>query len=129
VLLVELRSEWSGESYSVIDRNCNDFAAAFAQRLGVHEHEEQRGRQQQEAGAAAAVLGGAREGGREGGPPADTAAAAELLVPRWVNRAARCGRRLLPLPQPQPAATLTTPLAAVGQPLSPTTRLDQPLGT
>jgi hypothetical protein len=127
VLLVELRSEWSGESYSVIDRNCNDFAAAFAQRLGVHEHEEQRGRQQQEAAEAVVVLGGAREGGREGGPPADTAAAAELLVPRWVNRAARCGRRLLPLPQP--AATLTTPLAAVGQPLSPTTRLGQPLGT
>ena len=125
MLLVELRSEWSGESYSVIDRNCNDFAAAFAQRLGVHEHEEQRGRQQQEAGAAAAVLGGAREGRREGPPAA--ADVAELLVPRWVNRAARCGRRLLPLPQP--AATLTTPLAAVGQPLSPTTRLGQPLGT
>ena len=126
MLLVELRSEWSGESYSVIDRNCNDFAAAFAQRLGVHEHEheEQRGRQQQEAGAAVVVLGGAREGGREGGPPA---AAAELLVPRWVNRAARCGRRLLP--HPQPAATLTTPRAAVGLPLSPTTRLGQPLGT
>ena len=126
MLLVELRSEWSGESYSVIDRNCNDFAAAFAQRLGVHEHEEQRGRQQQEA-AEAVGLGGAREGGREGGPPADTAAAAELLVPRWVNRAARCGRRLLP--HPQPAAMLTTPRAAVGLPLSPTTRLGQPLGT
>jgi len=110
VLLVELRSEWSGESYSVIDRNCNDFAAAFAQRLGVHEHEEQRGRQQQEAGAAAAVLGGAREGGREGGPPADTAAAAELLVPRWVNRAARCGRRLLPLPL---RLLVSVPLAVV----------------
>jgi hypothetical protein len=124
VLLVELRSEWSGESYSVIDRNCNDFAAAFAQRLGVHEHEEQRGRQQQEE-AEAVALGGAREGRREGPPAA--ADVAELLVPRWVNRAARCGRRLLL--HPQPAATLTTPLAAVGQPLSPTTRLDQPLGT
>ena len=100
MLLVELRSEWSGEAYSVIDRNCNDFAAAFAQRLGVHE---ERGQQEEEA-----VVGGAREGGREGAPPA----AAELLVPRWVNRAARCGRRLLPQP-----ATLTTPLSPTTQPL------------
>ena len=35
VLLVDLRSEWGAESYSILDRNCNDFSVAFVQRLRV----------------------------------------------------------------------------------------------